>query len=327
MRALLVVAVATACAHGQVVPGRPAADFVRDTHAMLEAFDRGDAAAVAAVTTPNFVRFEGGKVQERAAELARLKPQPPQFTRTWKDEHVYVGAHDATFIGLAAERETGNDSHGNRAYDGWYTVAWTREGAAWKVAHWTWQPYRTALDRKRDFWNDNFRQDIGFSHEPSRLLVTTTAGVTPGAALDLATGQGRNALYLASHGWTVTAVDIADEGLRRAREAATRARVALETVQADIDVYDYGTAKWDLITEIYVPDPAARAGKIKAALRSGGLFVLEFFLDEGDGGVKPAELRAQFADGFDILRDEVVEDRPDWAQDRAKLVRFVARKR
>jgi len=82
MRALLVVSVATACAHGQVVPGRPAADFVRDTHAMLEAFDRGDAAAVAAVTTPNFVRFEGGKVQERAAELARLKPQPPQFTRT-----------------------------------------------------------------------------------------------------------------------------------------------------------------------------------------------------------------------------------------------------
>lgn len=55
--------------------------------------------------------------------------------------------------------------------------------------------------------------------------------------------------------------------------------------------------------------------------------MLEFLLDEGDGGVKPGELRAQFADGFDILRDEVVEDRPDWGEDRAKLVRFVARKR
>ena len=327
MRAIPVALVAAACAHAQVVPPRPAADFLRDTHAMLDAFDHGDAAAVAAITAPSFVRFEGGMVRERAAELARLKPHAPAFTRVWKDEHVYVGAHDATFIGLAAEREIGNDSHGARQYDGWYTVAWTRDGATWKVAHWTWQPHRTSSDLRRDFWNDNFRQDVGFSHEPNRLLVTTTAGVTPGAALDLATGQGRNALYLASHGWTVTAVDIADEGLRRAREAADRTHVALDTVQADIDAYEYGVAKWDLITEIYVPNPVARAGKIRAGLRPGGLFVLEFFLDQGDGGVKPAELRAQFADGFDILRDEVVEDQPDWAADRAKLVRFVARKR
>jgi SAM-dependent methyltransferase len=149
-----------------------------------------------------------------------------------KDEHVYVGAHDATFIGLAAEHEIGNDSHGDREIDGWYTVAWTRDGATWKVAHWTWQPYRSTLDFQRDYWNDNFRQDVGFSHEPNQLLVTTTAGITPGAALDLATGQGRNALYLASHGWTVTAVDISDEGLRRAHEAAARAHVALDTVQA-----------------------------------------------------------------------------------------------
>jgi len=327
MRAASVVLVAAACAHAQVVPPRPAADFLRDTHEMLDAFDRGDAARVAAITAPNFVRFEAGTVHERAAELARLKPRPPQITRAWKDEHVYIGVHDATFIGLAAEHEIGNDSHGNREYDGWYMVAWTRDGAAWKAAHWSWQPYRTALDFQRDNWNDNFRQDVGFSHEPNQLLMTTTAGVTPGAALDLATGQGRNALYLASHGWTVTAVDISDEGLRRAREAAARAHVAIDAVQADIDAYDYGVAKWDLVTEIYVPNPAARAGKIKAALRSGGLFVLEFFLDEGDGGVKPAELRAEFADGFDILRDEVIEDRPDWGEDRAKLVRFVARKR
>jgi SAM-dependent methyltransferase len=327
MRAVPVVLVAAACAHAQVVAPRPAADFVRDTHGMLDAFDRGDAAAVAAITAPNFVRFEAGKIHERAAELARLKPRRPSLTRAWKDEHVYIGAQDATFIGLAVEHDIGNDSHGNAEYDGWYMVAWTRDGATWKVAHWSWQPYRSTLEFQREFWNDSFRQDVGFSHAPNQLLVTTTAGVTPGAALDLATGQGRNALYLASHGWTVTAVDISDEGLRRAGEAAARAHVALDTVQADIDAYDCGIAKWDLVTEIYVPNPVARAGKIKAALRSGGLFVLEFFLDEGDGGVKPAELRAQFADGFDILRDEVIEDRPDWGQDRAKLVRFVARKR
>src|SRR5262249_37744455 len=108
MRAVPVVLVAAACAHAPVVPPRPAADFLRETHAMLDAFDRGDAARVAAITAPNFVRFEAGKVHERAAELARLRPQPPQITRAWKDEHVYIGVNDATFIGLAAEHEIGN---------------------------------------------------------------------------------------------------------------------------------------------------------------------------------------------------------------------------
>ena len=45
------------------------------------------------------------------------------------------------------------------------------------------------------------------------------------------------------------------------------------------------------------------------------------------GGFAPGQLARLFATGFEILRDEVVEDAPDWAVDRAKLVRFVARKR
>jgi hypothetical protein len=88
----------------------------------------------------------------------------------------------------------------------------------------------------------------------------------------------------------------------------------LQAAAHDFGRAHLGVAKSDLVTEKYLPNPVARAGKIKAALRFGGLFVLEFFLDEGDGGVKPAELRAQFADGFDVLRNEVVEDHPDWAR-------------
>ncbi len=312
-----------ACTPPHVAAPRASADVIADTHAMLDAFDRGDREAVAAVTAPTFVAFEAGHVRERAEVLSRLAHKHADLARTWKEEHAFVGPQVATFIGFAIERETTNTSHGNREYDGWYTVTWSRDGGAWKVAQWSWQPYRSALDFQRDLWNDNFRQDVGFEHAPNRLLVTTTESVAPGSALDLATGQGRNALYLAAHGWKVTAVDISDVGLRQARAAADRAHVALDAVEADIGAYDYGTAKWDLVTEIYVPQPLALVDKIKAALKPGGLFVLEFFLEAVD--VK--QLHAQFADGFDILRDEVVEDRPDWAEDRAKLVRFVARKR
>lgn len=321
--AIAAIVFAAACYAPPPVSSRPATDFIRDTHAMLDAFDRGDRAAVAAITAPDFVRFEAGTIHERAAELARLEPKLVELARTWKDEHVFVGARDATFIGLATERETTNASHGNREYNGWYTVTWTRVDATWKVAQWSWQPYRSAIDFQRDLWNDSYRQDVGFEHAPNQLLVTTTEQLAPGTALDVATGQGRNALYLAKAGWNVTAIDIADVGLRHARETAEREHVALATVEADIDAYNYGTARWDLVTEIYVPNPVARVDKIKTALKPGGLFVLEFFLE----GVDVKDLRAHFADGFDILRDEIVEDRPDWGEDRAKLVRFVARKR
>jgi hypothetical protein len=326
MRVLLVMAVA-ACVHGPLAGPHPSAAVVHDSHALLEAADRGDATAFAAATAPTFVRFDSGSVHERAAELARLKPRPPEVTRSWKDEHVIVRATDATFIGLATEREATNASHGNREWSGWYTISWVRDGEVWKAVYWGWQPYQTAIERQRDFWNDSYKQDVGFTHEPNRLLASTVEHVAPGAALDVATGQGRNALYLAAHGWTVTAIDIADEGLRRAREEAGRRHLAIDAVQADAEAFDYGVARWDLVTMLYAGGSAERIDKIKRSLRPGGLFVFEFFVDDEESPAHPGTLARLFADGFDIVRDEVVDDRPDWGEDRAKLVRFVARKR
>lgn len=90
---------------------------------------------------------------------------------------------------------------------------------------------------------------------------------------------------------------------------------------------------WDLITLIYAgTDHVAR---VKPALRKGGLFVCEYFHADSDvakngaGGFKDGELASHFKDGgFEILRDDVVEDNADWAGMRkTKLVRFVARKK
>src|SRR5262249_50029851 len=161
---------------------------------------------------------------------------------------------------------------------GWYTVSWTRDAGTWKVAHLNWQPFRSTVDFARDFWDDNFRQDVGFTHEPNKLLESTIASIAPGAALDVATGQGRNAVMLAAHGWHVTAIDISGEGLRRARETAAARHVVLDTVQADADAYDYGVDKWDLVTLIYAGSGADRVKRILPSIKHGGLFVVEFFL-------------------------------------------------
>ena len=310
------------------------AELATRSHTVLELFDRADVAAFEPLLAERFVHFEGGPPKLRDAELAELRkrtPGAPMFaSRSWSDEFTQVGTEDAVFIGKATEVQGGNASHGGYRYTGWYTLHWVRERGAWKLRVWSWQ--RAGGASVRESWNEIYRNDAGFEKQPNRLLVDVVKGVKPGTALDLATGQGRNALYLAAHGWTVTAIDFADEGLRIARDRAAQAKLELSTINADIDTWDFGKNRFDLVTMIYPGDNHEPwIAKAQAALKPGGLFVLEFFAGDpampDDGGYPPGRLAQLFASGFVVLRDDLVEDRPDWARDRARLVRFVAKKR
>jgi ubiquinone/menaquinone biosynthesis C-methylase UbiE len=349
MRTVIAAVVLAACAHATPPPLAPTpptptptptvapapappteAELIEKSHAILLAFDRVEVATIEPAIAPSFVQFEGGKPRTRADVLDMLskktKGEPMFAKRTWENEKVVVHADDAVFVGKATETQGGNDSHGGGyVYVGWYVLQWVRSGTDWKLALWTWQKHAES----RDFWNDIFRTGRGFNHEPNRLLVETVQGKKPGKALDVACGQGRNALYLAAQGWKTTCVDIADEGLRLARDQAQKRKLALETIESDVDKWDFGTDRWDLVTLIYAGSDDKRIAKIQPSLKKGGLFVVEFFahVPGEDGGFEPGQLAKLFADGYDILRDDVVDDVPDWAQDHAKLVRFVARKR
>jgi SAM-dependent methyltransferase len=331
MRAVLSLAL-VACASAQHPAPPTGNDVVARSHAILASFDRGDVAAVRSQLGASYVHFEG-KVIDRDAELTRLAKRAattPQITnRTWSDERVFTGASTAMFIGKAREQNAGNQVHGGGyIYEGWYTLGWARDDAGWKLIYVGWKP--AAAQTESAEWDQIFHNAIGFNHEPNRLLTTAVTGVAPGEALDVATGQGRNALYLAAHGWKVTGIDIADEGLRQAREAATREKLALDLVNTDVTTYDFGHERWDLVTLIYAPSALKRVPDIQRAIRPGGLFVYEYFAPktpDDDDAAAPGQLKKQFADGWEILRDDVVDDVPDWAQDKAKLERFVARKR
>ena len=99
-------------------------------------------------------------------------------------------------------------------------------------------------------------------------------------------------------------------------------------MHADAKTFDFGTDRWDLVTLIYAPSALGRLADIRRAVRPGGLVVYEYFAPDGPGDHSPVagDLAKQFA-RWDILRAEEVEDVPDWATDRARLVRFVARKK
>lgn len=304
--------------------------IISRSHAVLEAIDRGDTQALDAVLAPDYVHFES-RVIDREHELkavARVKEDPSGGVaeRTWKDEHVFARGTEAVFVGRSMERQKGNDVHGGGyRYDGWYTMVWTKVGVDWRLAFQEWRP---ATDGARTEWNQIFDQSTGFEHEPNKLLVEWAAKAPGGTAVDVAMGQGRNAVWLAKQGWKVTGVDISDVAIHQASAAADSAHVALDAVTADVTKYDYGVERFDLVAMIYAYPAIPKIPQLMTATKPGGLFVYEFFAPDGSGDdVAPAAgaLAKQFA-GWDILVDQIVDDVPDWRAARAHIQRFVARK-
>ena len=162
-----------------------------------------------------------------------------------------------------------------------------------------------------------------FRQEPSQFLIRIADGLKPGTALDVAMGQGRNSLYLAGKGWTVTGYDLADQGMKVAQEAARKSGLKLETIRANHDEFDYGKARWDLIVETYaftnLSDEAYRK-RIIESLKPGGVLLIEGF----GGGPKN-----QMLEGFKDLRVLYYEDREDvadWGLMKARLARIAVRK-
>lgn len=110
------------------------------------------------------------------------------------------------------------------------------------------------------------------------VVVQTLAGRPPGRALDLGTGEGRHALWLAARGWTVTAVDFSAEAIRKAR--TLQARDAPETagriewVHGDVLTDPPPPRAYDAVVVLYLHLPAADRRSVlraaAAALTTGG---------------------------------------------------------
>ena len=93
-------------------------------------------------------------------------------------------------------------------------------------------------------WDERYRSE-GVKHStPTPLLVETAQKLKPGRALDLACGTGRNAVWLAEHGWNVTAVD----GSASAIEILQKLCPAVDARVADLEKHEFPIAeeRWDL---------------------------------------------------------------------------------
>jgi SAM-dependent methyltransferase len=127
-------------------------------------------------------------------------------------------------------------------------------------------------------WDERYRRrDYVWSTDPNRFLPEQVEGLTVGTALDLACGEGRNAVWLATQGWTVTGVDFSQAGLDKGARLAGQAGVEVRWVRADATGWDPDTA-FDLVAVFYLQLPAserrAAMGVAARALAPGGDLVV-----------------------------------------------------
>ena len=137
-------------------------------------------------------------------------------------------------------------------------------------------------------WDQRYEgSDLVWSAEPNIFLPPLIEGVAPGSALDVACGEGRNAIWLAQQGWDVTAFDFSAVGIDKAREHAGDTH--LEWIIADATSFE-PTKKFDLVVIFYlhlptVPFTQSFTHAVDALAPGGTLFAVGHALSNIEDGV------------------------------------------
>jgi cyclopropane fatty-acyl-phospholipid synthase-like methyltransferase len=173
-------------------------------------------------------------------------------------------------------------------------------------------------------WNQRYSEE-GFAYgRESNDFLTSQYHLLPkgGRVLCLAEGEGRNAVFLAKQGYSVTAVDQSSVGLKKAEELATDLGVRISTIVTDLADYDFGREVWDGIVSISAHVPPLLRKKIHAqvvhSLKKKGVFILEAFTSRqlkmsAIGGPKAKEMFMSLNElkvelkGLDIIHGEELQ--------------------
>jgi SAM-dependent methyltransferase len=174
-----------------------------------------------------------------------------------------------------------------------------------------------SVETTGQMWDRRY-QEHGWSQVPDENLVELVAPLRAGRALDLGCGTGRNALWLARSGWSVTGVDASRVGLDMATEQATREGLNLHTVLADLLDYVPEVGCYDLVVVANIHlAPGQRDqlfGRAGAAVAPGGhLFIIGHHVDALGKSGPPALERlfeeSLFQDRFDGFTIEHLDRR------------------
>jgi SAM-dependent methyltransferase len=126
-------------------------------------------------------------------------------------------------------------------------------------------------------WNERYSSsELIWTADPNLFLVAETKDLPPGRALDVAAGEGRNAVWLARGGWDVTALDFSEVGLAKARALAEHARVTIDTILGDATHPVGGVYDLVVVLYLHLPEEQRRQAiaHAAAAVAPGGLLLV-----------------------------------------------------
>jgi hypothetical protein len=199
-------------------------------------------------------------------------------------------------------------------------------------------------------WEDRYAQnEYAFGIEPNEYLRNQLLKIEPGTILFPAEGEGRNAVFAAKMGWTVSAFDISTNGRNKALKLAQENNVTIDYRIGELSRQGYENAQFDAIALIYTHFPATIRSEyhrlFDAYLRKGGFIIFESFSknhleyrqrNEKVGGPKDLdslfsieEIKSDFQQ-YDIieLAEEVIDLQEGiYHNGQGSVIRFVGRKK
>jgi 2-polyprenyl-3-methyl-5-hydroxy-6-metoxy-1,4-benzoquinol methylase len=201
-----------------------------------------------------------------------------------------------------------------------------------------------------DRWNDRYsKEEFAYGEQPNNYLKEELEKLDAGTILFPAEGEGRNAVFAAKRGWTVSAFDISMEGKNKAARLAETNKVTIDYQVGELQTLNYDPGQFDAIALIYAHFPADIKSlyhkTLDKYLRKGGSIIFEAFSkkhidynlkDEKIGGPKDIamlfsidELKSDFMN-YEII--ELVEKEIELSEGlfhngKGSVIRFVGRKK
>ncbi|MEC7276322.1 MAG: class I SAM-dependent methyltransferase [Bdellovibrionota bacterium] len=168
----------------------------------------------------------------------------------------------------------------------------------------------------RDAWNERYdRPNFIWTKKVDELLADEVKDLAPGKALDLGSGEGRNAVWIADHGWNVLGVDISDVAIKKAKSLAESSNVSDSTAfqVEDLNSYTPQESSYDLVLLMFIhvsmKEMEGILKKAVKALKPGGTFLLVGHdatnIEHGVGGPQDPHMLYNSDDILSVIGKEI----------------------
>lgn len=131
-------------------------------------------------------------------------------------------------------------------------------------------------------WNDRYsKEEFAYGEQPNNYLKEQLEKLAPGTILFPAEGEGRNAVFAAKLGWTVSAFDISDEGKNKADKLAEKNKVTIDYQIGELQTLNFNAGQFDAIALVYAHFPASIKSLyhklFDTYLKKNGIIIFEAF--------------------------------------------------